>query len=349
MFVNWTTSQAGFDPGDYYIVQRVNVANNPMNGITVLGGIKILADSVKHAEFVIVISKVARRESPAGHALLRFVFREDRQPTMLDRDGEPIANDARIEDIVLSWEAWRPPHTAWDPVKGLDPKTYALTPRCYLGSVRCLADAILDRPWHCYPLKLPDVDHAADELLYVSLALADAVSRKTVVSVLEEGVEEEEEEHDLSETELREWESILEQYRKAKVPENPIRDILQGKVRYHLLERSCITMALTSVDWANRRIHRRGGLGEPKRIRVAPTAMPAFLEDLAAGKRRAMLLHAPAALHWLMMNQAVLPSKAHELLDEAGLLHHEHGHIKEQHYDNRNHSPYGEITEHIIY
>lgn len=350
LYVKWSSSKAGFDPGDYYHLLRVNTANNLAGGITILGGMKVFGDSVESVEFVTVISKVAHRESPGGHAMLRFIFKEDRRPVLVDRGGDPVENDAFAEDLVLSWEAWRPPHASFDPVKGLDPHTYALTPRCYLGEVRCVADAVLDRPWHCYPLKLPDVAHAADELLYVSLALADAVGRQTVMNLLEDIVDKDKKlPEGYEDPEVHEWEELLEFYRASEVPENPIREVLQGKIRYQLMERSCVTMALSTVDWANVRIHRRGGLGDPKRVRVTPDTLPKFLDDLAAGKRKHVLLRMPAALHWLMMHQSVIPSKSHELLDEVGLLHRENGHIKEHHYDNRRHTPYGDIADHIIF
>jgi hypothetical protein len=137
--------------------------------------------------------------------------------------------------------------------------------------------------------------------------------------------------------------------RKAQVPDNPIEDILNAKVRYQLLERSCITMALQSVDWANQRIHKRAGLGEPRRIRISPKTMPAFLSALAAGRRTAALLRVPAALHWLMTNHTVLPSHAPGLLDEVGLLRRENAQIVKRHYDNRRETPYGSIAEHLIY
>jgi len=136
---------------------------------------------------------------------------------------------------------------------------------------------------------------------------------------------------------------------QAKVPENPIEDILEGKIRYHLLERSCITMALQSVDWANQRVHARAGLGESPTIRVTPRSLPSFMAKLAIGKRSILLLRAPAALHWLMTNQTVIPSKAHELLDEAGLLQRKDGKIRKFHYDNCQKTPYGEMSDHLIY
>ena len=152
VLVNWPSLSPAFGPRDYYILHNVNIANNPVGGYAILGTVKVFADSVESAELVTVISKVAGRETPAGHAMLRFIFRDDRRPVVLGPEGAPLGHNASVEDLVLSWEAWRPPEAPFDPLKGLDPRTYALTPRCLLGSVRCVTDSLLDRPWHCYPL-----------------------------------------------------------------------------------------------------------------------------------------------------------------------------------------------------
>jgi hypothetical protein len=73
------------------------------------------------------------------------------------------------------------------------------------------------------------------------------------------------------------------------------------------------------------------------------------MTKLASGKRSAILLRAPAALHWLMTNQTVIPSKAHQLLDEVGLLRRVDGKIQESHFDNRRNAPYGPVSNHLIY
>lgn len=350
MMVRWPASSAGFGPDDYYLVHNINVSNNPVGGNVLLAAAKVYADSVESVEFVMVTSKVRGVETQAGHGMLRFIFREDRRPVILSSEGQPIANNATIEDLVLSWEAWRPPTASFDALAGLNPSVYALTPRCLAGSVRCLTDSILDRPWTCYPLELPEVEHAGNELLYVSLVLADAVARQTVANILDRRIEKSRNmPEDYTDPELNEWEYLADQYKKSEVPENPIQDILDGKIQYHLLERSCITMALSAVNWANHRIHDRGGLGEPKSIRIAPQSMPGFMSKLASGKRTTALLRMPAALHWLMTNQTVIPGKAHELLDEVGLLQREGGKIKKTHYDTRHHTPYGEVADHMIY
>jgi hypothetical protein len=348
VFVNWQSAAASFGPDDYYILRNVNVANNPVGGIAHLAGLKVFADSVESAEFVTVTWKVAGKKTSFGHGMLRFIFREERRPVILDREGNPFANDAIVEDILLSWEAWRPPKAHFDPLKGLDPTTYALTPRCMLGHVRCLLDSILDRPWTCYPLKLPEVEHAYDELLFVSLALADSVARQTVANILERRIEKGRLPEDYPAPELNEWESLADHHKTAKVPENPILDILQGKVEYQLLERSCVTMALASVDWANHRIHKRAGT-EAKRIQLCPESMPSLLADLALGERGTTLLRIPAALYWLMHNQAVLAGKAPDILNDAGLLQHKMGRVRKTSYDNRGQTPYGNIADHMIY
>ena len=41
--------------------------------------------------------------------------------------------------------------------------------------------------------------------------------------------------------------------------------------------------------------------------------------------------------------------KAHELLDEAGLLERVDKKIRKFHFDNRRHTPYGEVADHLIY
>ena len=333
-------SSIGYGPDDFYLVNNVNVATNPIGGSSILATVKVPAGAVVSVEFVMVISKVAKKETSMGHGMLRFIFKEDQRPVALNERGVPLSNDLLIEDLLISWEAWRPPAAGFDPLAGLDPETYALTARCMTGSVRCLTDSILDRPWICYPLELPDVVNAADELLHVSLLLGNAVSRQTLAVLLQERIEESMGvPGDYPDPSLADWKELQEEHARAKTPPSPIQDILEGKWRYHLLERSCITMALTSVDWANARLHELGELGEPKRVRVAPGKLPGFFDALASGQRSKALLRAPAIVHWLITNQTVIPNRAHELLDEAGLLERKDGKVVARHYDNRNETP----------
>jgi len=350
LMVDWNASSSGFGPDDYYLVHNVNVVSNPIEGTTMLATVRIPAAGVETVEFVMVMSKVGRFKTDAGHAQLRFIFKEDSRPVVITNDGEPVAFNAELKDLVLSWEAWRPPVADFDFVAGMDPETYALSLRCYNGAVRCLTDAILDRPWTCYPLKLPDVPNAAGELLYVSLLLGDVTARQTINSILDHQIEEGRNlPGDYADPEVNEWAQIKAMVDRQVIPDNPIGDILGGRIRYHLLLRSCITMALMAIDWANTRIHRRADLGEPKRIRIAPDSFPRFLDDLAQGKRSSALVRIPAAIHWLMRHQSVIPGKAHQLLDEVGLLERKGGQIVKRDYEIRVESPYGRLDDHLIY
>jgi hypothetical protein len=350
LLVNWRDSSLGFGPDDYYLVHNVNVGANPIEGTTLLGSVRIPAAGVEAVEFAMVLSKVGKVKTDAGHAMLRFIFREDARPVIHDAAGRPLANNATFRDLVLSWEAWRPPVAAFDPVAGLDPQTYALTPRALSGSVRCLCDAILDRPWVCYPLQLPDVPNALDELLYVSLLLGDAVARQTIGSLLNRRISEGRNlPEDYRNPDTEEWVALKEAIADQSLPEDPIGEILEGKVRYHLLQRSCITMALMALDWAHLRICRRGTLPDPPRVKVAPESLPGIMDALVGRKRRGVLIRIPTTLHWLMKNQTVVPGKAHLLLDQVGLLQHQRGKIVKREYDNRVESPYGVLQDHLIY
>jgi hypothetical protein len=349
VLVDWRASSPGFRPEDHYLVRNVNVLDHPITGITLLGDLRIPAASVQRVEFVQVLSKVANREVDiAGHVMLRFVFDPARRPLLQDDAG--IAADPHLSDLVLSWEAWRPPSAGFDPVAGLDPEKYALTLRAYAGFCRCLNDAVLDRPWRCYPLRLPDVAWFADEILYVCLLLGDAVARHTIAGMLDQRIADARNApEDYGESEAAEWDEVKEALRALGLPDDPIRDILGGKTSYQLIRRSCVTMALMSIDWALVRAFERAGRSDPPRIRTAPDSIPRMLDELARGHRMAALVRVPAALHWLIHHPSILPGRSEHLLDEAGLLERDNGRIVMQHYDNRVETPYGKLRDHIIY
>src|SRR4051812_26655226 len=80
MFVNWDASSPGFGPDNFYLIQNVNIVNNPAGGTLVMATLKVFASSVEDVEFIAVTTKVENRDTPFGHAMLRFIFREDRRP-----------------------------------------------------------------------------------------------------------------------------------------------------------------------------------------------------------------------------------------------------------------------------
>jgi hypothetical protein len=351
VLVNWRASSPGFGPDDHYFARNVNLLNNVISGIMLLGAVRIPAVSVERVEFVEVVGKVANREADiVGHTMLRFVFKEDRRALALADQGIPGMPDPHLHDLVLSWEAWRPPGTGFDPVAGLDPTKYALSQRAYVGFCRCLTDVVMNRSWRCYPLRLPDIPHIADELLYVSLLLGDAVARHTIAVMLDHRIAKGRDvPADYGDPEAEGWERVKDEIRALDLPEDPIEEILGSKISYQLILRSCVTMALTSIDWTLVRAYKRAGRGEPPRIRITPDSIPGMLDELAHGHRMGALVRVPAALKWLMHHQTVVPGKSEELLEEVGLLEHDKGKIVMRHYDNRIVCPYGKLSDHLMY
>ena len=350
--VDWDGSSIGFGKDDFYLVHNVNVSSNPIEGTTVLATMRVPAAAVEAAEFVMVVSKLGRFKTKMGHAMLRFVFKDDARPVILDHHGKAVAQHAKIKDLVLSWEAWRPPMAHFNPVAGLDPNTYTLTARCFSGSVRCLTDAILNRPWITYRIKTPDVKNALDELFYIALLLGDALARQTIEQLLDVRVKGSRTAEELTKEEMEEMEDAdqkVEEEEEEELPKNPIKEILEGNVSYHLILRSCVSMALATLDWANVRIHRRGGLPDPPRIRVAPKSLPTALDELAEGNFKSALIRMPGALYWLTKHGSAIPGDAHKVLEEGGLLEKEDGKLVRKDFENRHESPYGCIDDNLIY
>jgi len=350
--VDWDASSIGFGPDDFYLVHNVNVSANPIEGTTVLATVRVPAAAVEAAEYVMVVTKLGRFKTKMGHAMLRFIFKDDALPIILGHNGKAIARHARIKDLILSWEAWRPPMAHFNPVAGLDPETYTLTARCFSGSVRCLTDSILNRPWITYRIKTPDVPNALDEIFYISLLLGDALARQTIEQLLDVRVRGSRTAEELTETEMEEMEDVeakAEVEEEEELPQNPIKEVLDGNISYHLILRSCVTMALATLDWANVRVHRRAELPDPPRIRVAPKSLPAALDELAQGNLKSALIRMPGVFYWLTKNGSIIPGDAHKVLEEAGILETEEGRLLRKEFENRHESPYGCIDDNLIY
>ena len=229
LMVHWNASSLGFGANDYYLVHNVNVFSNPIEGTTTLATVRVPAAGVESIEFVMVLSKVAKTQTEFGHAQLRFIFEAKKRPVILSIEGKPIPHRAEMKDLVLSWEAWRSPGASFDPVAGLDPQRYALSLRCFNGSVRYMSDSLFERPWTCYPIQLPDLPNAANEFLYVGLLLGDAVARQTIFGLLDRQIEAGRNmPEDYSEPEASEWAEVKDAIKRENLPDDSIRDMLSG-------------------------------------------------------------------------------------------------------------------------
>ncbi|MEM8954056.1 MAG: hypothetical protein AAGD22_07905 [Verrucomicrobiota bacterium] len=324
--VDWEKSQLEGKPDDFYLVHNVVVGGNQVRGTVLLGTVRVPANGVESVEWNLVISRVKGRDTPRGHAQLRFIFKKDALPVVLDQNGNALHDNAEIDDLVFSWEAWRPPGTRWGMIPGLDPETFALTVRCYDGAERFLNDAVFGHAWACYPLDLPSVPGAERDQLHTCMILGDALARRTAQAILDEdseydtGFQPEEIAHEMA--------KLRQQFSKDSMPDEPLIYHAGNKdLSYHLLLRSCITQALAAVDLGMEKTFYENDLGERPSLRYIPETLPDWICDLAHGRntenRPSLLAKIGPTIRWLTENSQVIPGNAYRILDEGGLLQHD--------------------------
>lgn len=349
--VDWDRSRLEGDEDDYYLVRNVNFGGNAVGGYNILATVKVPRTGVIEAQWVSTLLRVFGKDTPGGHGQLRLIFRKDRRPMVLSHEGTPLSNDPYLDDLIFSFEAWRPPSLHFDPLAGLDPKTYALTMRCYAGTQRFLEDSLRGLSWHCFSLALPPVDEALDELLYTCMTMGDSLARHTFKNLMKNpGRYFNGDPRDYPKPTPEHEEKFREFLLQQSVPEDPISQIMGGDISYHLLLRSCITMALTIVDACNSRIHQRHPeLPEYHSLHVTPGEIPSWASSLAHSNRRNMLMRLPGTVYWLIRNQNVLPDRAHLILQEAGLLQldEEKKLLKRVYYISED-TPYGRLLDNLM-
>jgi hypothetical protein len=350
--VDWQRSSIGPGDDNYFIVRNVNFGGNPVSGHTTLTTVRVPCTGVVAAEYVEVCGRILGRDAVAEHGQIRLVFAKNRRPVVLDQNGEPFSNNPYLDDLVFSYEAWRPPTTEFDPRLGLNPKTYALTLRCYGGCQRFLEDGLRDKFWACYPLQLPDVPEALDDLLYTCLTFGDSLARHTVRFLLRHP-----DHHfarnpsDYAEPDQELVRQLRTKLAADQVPENSIAEITGGEISYHLLLRSCITMALTTIDAGADRTHQRYPvLGERPHLQIGPESLPSWVADIAFADKLHTLLRIPALIYWVAKHQEVFPSSGATSLDRASLLRRgEDGSPVRYQYSLGADTPYGQLRNNLMY
>ncbi|MFQ5600229.1 MAG: hypothetical protein ACE5G2_06710 [Candidatus Krumholzibacteriia bacterium] len=353
VLLDWKASDLS-ENGGHYIVRTLNHGGNPIAGTTVLCPARIPAHGVKKAEFVMVPLGFPVKPSLASHAMLRLIFDEEEPVEVRSGAGVETGGDATVPDLIFSWEAWRPPGVAFNMLKGLDPTTFDLTLRIYSGAQRFLEDALSKRDWYSYPLKLPGGRAGLTELLRVGLALGDGVARRSLDRLLSEA-----ERHWLGhappaatvgERHLGQWEKLREALVANHVPEDPLVS-RQHETSYQTLQRSCITMALHTIDVTVERLRARGLVDsrhKKPRLKLGPKKLAPWMEELAHADLLGIFLRAPFALWWMVRHQDMLPHKAPHRLEEAGLLERRGGQVVMRHYSLDGQTPYGQLKDHLI-
>ena len=351
VLVEWgSSSRVEGDPG--YIIRTLNTGGNPIAGTTVLCSAFIPARGVESVEFIVVPHDRFGRRTLVAHAMLRFIFARGHEIQLLSGAGVGTGGDATVPDLILSWEAWRPPGVPYDALKGLDPHAFDLTMRAYAGAQRFLEDAILGREWYSYPLRLPGGREGANELLRVGFVLGDSVGRRSLDRLLDE-VERRWLAHapqgnmDVTPRQAQ-WEALRQTLNAASVPAEP----LPGShgIGYQTLQRSCITMTLHMLDVAVERLRAAGHVDAVPhpRLRLGPVELTPWMEELAHADTLGLFLRAPFALWWLVRHQEVLPRSATKQLDDAGLLERHDGELVVHHYKLSDRTPYGEMHDYLI-
>jgi hypothetical protein len=351
LLVNWRMSEHRDhkDDDEFYLVRNVNMNGNPVEGVTNLCTIKVPACGVESAEFA-TVPLGAGGVQIGGHGMVRVIFREGAEPVVLDRSGEPVPGESKIRDLVFSWEAWRPPGEQFTMKKGLDPNTFGLTLRCYTGAQRFIEDAMQRRDWTCYPLSLPFGQKGLNELLYVALVMGDSLARHTIGRLLKSAMPEPDggTPVDYPDPGENEWQILRTALDENRAPEDPITDIMGGKISYQLLERSCVTMALEIVAITAQRL--TGGLPEEHQIdvRVTPENIPSWVDDLAHSGRAGIFMRVPHLIWWFVNNANTLPTRAFHILDDAALLVHDDGGVVKHHYKLFGDTPYGKLSDNLL-
>jgi hypothetical protein len=351
VLVEWGASNRA-DPDGYYIVRTLNAGGNPIAGTTVLCSAKIPVHGVESAEFVLVPLDRFGRRAILAHAMLRFVFAAGREMELLSGAGVGTGGDARVPDMVLSWEAWRPPGVPYHALRGLDPRSFDLTLRAYAGAQRFLEDALMDRDWFCYPLRLPGGREGLDELLRVGLVLGDSVARRSLDRLLSEAERrwlDNAPPADADRVEQRRrWEKLREVLNAAAVPVEPLP--ADEGVGYQTLRRSCVTMVLHTIDVTVARLQAAGhrGAGRYTRLNLGPHELTPWMEELAHADLFGVFMRAPFALWWLVQHQEVLPRQAAKRLGEAGLLSSNGGEPVVHHYKLGGRTPYGPLHDYHL-
>jgi hypothetical protein len=317
--VDWDHSD--FTSGGWITIRNVNHGGNPVSGVTVLRTARVRPASVQKAEFIMV--PLGGPEA-ISHGQIRFLFGVDGAELIGDRSGE-VGEPDQLADLVLSWEAWRPPGVDYKVLKGMDQKVYQLTMRAYSGTQRFLEDALMGRDWNVYTLDLPGGRAGVEELLKVTLAMGDGAARHVIAKFLEMAEKEwaaagpgSEEQGGVA-ADL--WRAIGDRLHNAPSGGDDRID-MSGRAGYQSLLRSCATMALYAVDVTTARLIEAGTPPDGKRPTQQPALdeEPGWMTELAEASIAGVFLRAPKAIAFVRAHPTTIPGRIPGALDAAGLL-----------------------------
>ena len=353
VMIDWDASRP-WDEDPFVIIHNLNHGGNPMDGTTVFCSARIWLEGVEAVEITMVPLDHIAKEGLVQHGQLRFVFAVDKQVELLNYGDDGMGSDRHLRDLVFSWEAWRPPFEGFDVLTGMDPANYLLSPRAFSGPTRFLDDALGQRPWFSYRLRMPNGHAGLVELLKVNLALCDGVARHTASNILKQTEEEwaSQAPDGIGDTGAS---SNWEELRRAVAPSEVTREALSGlddeDLTYQTLMRSCATMALFTVNVVVERLVAAGhtdGLDLDHRMLPDLGHQEEWMTELARTNLKGIFLRAPAALRYLRKNPQAFPKNIPKQLEKAGLLELEKGKVKKITYRIDKTTPYGTLQDNLI-
>ncbi|MDF7826128.1 hypothetical protein P4B35_19005 [Pontiellaceae bacterium B12227] len=320
--VDWKDSKLQSAEERYVLVHNIQLSGNPILGISRNASVRIPVGGLERIEYVIVRYYLKGFAKYTGHVQLRFIFKEDQRPSVLGKDGLPDPDVPFLDDLILSWEAWRPPLTGYNFIKGLDPEEgYALTARLYAGGQRFLNDSLRGAVWDCYPLELPDHDRAEDLVLFAGLMMGDAVGRRTISDMLNEGRLKDETGEIASEWTTKGLKQARGRLDWDQVPDDIIKEYMKkADISYHMFSRSCISVTHAQIELAMDRLYDDEDLGPRKQIDFNKGTIPKWFDDVRDGNVWGIIKGAPGAWIWISRHSDLMPYRSYVPLEDAGLL-----------------------------
>ncbi|UCH82612.1 MAG: hypothetical protein JSW50_08980 [Candidatus Latescibacterota bacterium] len=346
MLVDWKRSD--LSEHGYLVIRNLNHGGNPVSGVTVLRTALIRPHLVKAVEYINV--PLGGPEA-ISHGQIRFIF-EDGGAEFVG-STKTVGEAETLGDLVLSWEAWRPPGVDFDIITGMDHRNFELTMRAYSGHQRFLEDALGPRDWNTYFLKLPGNTKGFAELLKVAMVLGDGAARHSIGRMLEQAEDEwatQGPEAAPGGTDaLAQWRALKSRSADEKPPVDDSRVDMTGKTGYQSLIRSCATMALYSIDVAVARLIDAGVPHRGMRPTQTPNIEnePEWLAQLADADIAGIFARAPRTLKFVRANPTAIPGKIPGALNDAGLLVQENGKPKKRHYSMKSETPWGH-RDHLL-
>ena len=342
VMIDWEDTD--LSPGGWVVIRNVNSGGNPISGVTVLRTIRLRTDHVKTAEFTLVPLGGPKAVS---HGQLRFVF-EPGGVEFIGGAGEAVGEADVPTDLVISWEAWRPPGADYSVLEGMDHTSYELSARAYTGVQRFLEDALGKRGWESYTLQVPGGQDGLSQLLRVSLALGDGAARYSIGKMMEHAEEQWAAAGPGADSQagnaVEQWKMVWAS--SAQKPGGVATDgrlDMAGKTGYQTMLRSCATMALYCIDVTVARQIEDGVPSGGMRPVEKPEILeePEWMAELATTNLAGLFVRAPKAVQFALANPNTVPSKMPGALNDAGLLVQEDGKPMVRKYSMDGTTPWG--------